>query len=151
MKKLILLLLIVFAILASCADDIIIPQQSPLRGAYRGSYTVVENYNTGGATVTHFQYVDWTFTDQKFFCDVNDTISSEIWLCNFSGGYKLENVLVFSDTLVGVQTCNKDFIPVGDMQLIRYQNEEGLLDSMEISQYDIPHTMLKTLMLYPVD
>ena len=150
MKKLVFLLFAAVLMLAGCADDIIITQRSELRGAYKGYYKIIENYETGGETHTEIQYIDWTFTDQKFFCEVNDTINAQ-WLCDCSGNYALENVLVFSDTLIGAQTCDRDRIPIGDFQLIKYNNSEGAIDSLEISQHDVDHTMLKFLMLHPTD
>ncbi|PKK84101.1 MAG: hypothetical protein CVT49_04715 [candidate division Zixibacteria bacterium HGW-Zixibacteria-1] len=151
MKKLVLLLLVAFAILASCAKDIIIAQQSELRGAYTGLYKYVINYEVGGISpITSEQYVDWTFTDQKFYCNVNDSINNQ-WLCNVSGNYKLENVLVFSDTLLGAQTCDRDRVPIGNFQLIRYQDNEGKIDSLKITQEDFADHIAKLLMLYPSD
>lgn len=151
MKKLILLLLIVFAIMASCADDIIIPQQSPLRGAYRGLYVYIVNYNAGGLSPeTHSQYVDWTFTDYNFYCNVNDSINDQ-WLCDFSGNYSLEDVLVLTVTHIGTQTCNRDQVPSGEFQLIRYQSGENKVDSLVITQILSAQYIKETLVLYPAD
>ena len=149
MKKLVLLLFVGLMIFAGCAEDIIVAAQSELRGAYTGRYKFVEHYEEGGVPpITYNQLVDWTFTDQKFFCTVDDTLNDQ-WLCDFSGNYALENVLVFSDTLIGVQTCDRDRVLVGDCLLRRYLNDEGGFDSLEISQVDGSAYTLKTVTLYP--
>nr|MBN2277493.1 hypothetical protein [candidate division Zixibacteria bacterium] len=147
MRKLTFVLLIAIAIMAGCADDVIIPPQSELRGAYTGVYKVVTDYKDPSSATTDRQNVDWTFTDQKFFCTVTD--DDNVWLCDYSGYYEVTDALILSDTLVGVQTCDKDKLLVGRTQLIRYQGSEDQLDSVVITQEDSTNVMFKTLVLIP--
>jgi hypothetical protein len=145
MKKLIWLIVIGILITA-CADDIIVKSISELRGAYVGEYIRVKSVSSGAQTKT--QGIKWTFTDQKFFCEVTDTV--DIWLCDFSGNYKLENKLILSDTVVGAQTCDRNEIPVGSFDLRRASNPDSLI----IKQYIEPPTDVEKIILLvaePVD
>ena len=124
-------LIIIGIVIAGCAEDIIVRPASELRGVYDGDYIRVKSFSSGAQTKT--QKIEWTFTDQMFFCVVVDTV--DVWLCNFSGNYELADKLIFSDTVVGAQTCDRNDIPYGAFQLIRKANPSGP-DSLLIEQYD---------------
>jgi len=137
MKKLVWLLSLV-VLLVSCADDIIIEQGSELRGAYAGSYTIVWNAGSGTGSTTDWQYVKWTFSDFQFWCYATDTTLRDRITCDFSGQYKSETVMIFSDTIVEPGTCNHADIPVGEFgfnrihdTLIFFQASGGEFDRVE--------------------
>ena len=145
MKKT-LCLIIIGIFIAGCADDIIVRPASELRGAYEGYYTRIKSVSSGASS--KYQNIEWTFTDQKFFCEVTDT--EDVWLCDFSGNYELADKLILSDTVVAAQTCDRSDIPVGSFQLIRKSNPSGP-DSLVIEQYDQDADVKKIIRIVKTD
>lgn len=78
------------------------------------------------------QNIHWTFTNQKFFCEVAD--SDDVWLCDFYGNYELTNKIILSDTVVADQTCDRNDIPVGQFYLYKKYDPDSLI----ITQYVEP-------------
>lgn len=139
---------IISAIFLGCAGDIIVPPQGELRGVYKGTYQIIWNAGSGTGSSTDWQYIDWTFTDQKFYCEATDTTLRDRITCDFSGNYTLENKMVFADTIVEPGTCDHDDIPVGefDFTTISY---EGAPDTLRFFQRSGPEFNLteKTIKL----
>lgn len=152
MKKLVLLLLVAFAILASCAKDIVIAPPSELRGFYEGSYKVVYNYGSSTGSTTDEEYLDWTFSDQKFFLNAARLDEKEAITFNMSGDYSLQNKMVFSNIATEPGTFRLESIPEGefDYTTIRY---EGAKDTLRFYQLEGEENSLieKTIKLVKVD
>lgn len=146
--------LIVGLIFIGCADDVIVEPPAGLRGAYEGTYTIIKNYGSGsGDTETSEDKVEWTFTDQRFFCVVDTIATTDITVCDFSGNYELlsnGNVL-FKDTLVSPGTCDHDDIAVNEFSLTPIRVEDGA-DTLKFEQLSgtAPGQTLKSIELVEI-
>jgi hypothetical protein len=151
MKRIVWLLLIGFLVV-SCAEDIIVKPPSELRGNYKGSYWIETNVGSSGGSKTRWQWIDWTFTDIKFFCEATDTTLRDRITCDFDGFYTVENVMIFSDTTVKPGTCDHDDIPVGEFDYIT-KSGEGNPDTLIFTQsYGSEYDMtIKTIKLVKLE
>ena len=78
------------AILWGCASDIVLEEEAPLKGVYKGRYIVT----TLGQDVERIQTIDWVFDDVSFHMDVDATDpfwNRDFCLYNVDGPYVLEN------------------------------------------------------------
>ena len=93
MKKAFGILFVLALIIWGCKGDIIVEPPSSLRGAYEGTYIRIKQYSS--AQITDEQQIDWTFSDQKFWCSHADSLN---WfVCEFSGTYELTDKVVLKD------------------------------------------------------
>jgi hypothetical protein len=135
MRIVLLLLVICIIILAGCnQNNLIPPPPAELRGAYTGKYIVITNYGDTLNSSTTEQYVNWIFTDQRFFCDIDTIKNFEIEICNFQGTYKkIDSRLILKDTIIEPGTCNHSFIPVGEFDFATI-NSNDAPDTLILSQ-----------------
>jgi hypothetical protein len=123
------------------------PSISGLRGFYNGTYMVIEDFG-GSHPVVLEQFIDWVFTDYRFFCQADTTLGEKIF-CDFSGYYSLTNKVTFSNVLIGPGICNPDHIPEGDFSFIRIIGD-GAPDTLLLEQLTtVPETVLKQIILIP--
>jgi len=115
MKRLIYLIALMF-IIAGCAEDIVVAPPGQLRGVYEGTYTIV--YKETGSTTTEWQYVDWTFTDLKYFMEASKTDLRPPITCDISGNYILDSKILFTDTSVVPGTCKSESYIAGEFAFI---------------------------------
>jgi hypothetical protein len=118
-------LFILAVIIAACADDIVVPPQSELRGFYTGKFIIVENYGSGTGAITTEQFVNWTFTDQRFFLEVDTVLTDEIKVCDHSGYYTLANKMEFSQVILEPGTCNQDYVMEGEFSFIARRHDDA--------------------------
>lgn len=147
-------LLVVGLIFLGCADDVIVAPPPGLRGAYYGTYTIIKNYGSGsGDTETSEDNVNWTFSDQQFWCIADTLANTEITICDFSGYYELlsnGNVLL-RDTTVYPGTCDHDDIAVGEFSLRTVRIDDGP-DTLKFEQLSgtAPGQTLKSVELVEI-
>jgi len=147
MKKLVILLFAVMILAGSCAEDIIVNPPGELRGVYEGLYRIIWNYGGSGLSNTEEQYIEWTFTDQRFFMNATRTDEKPAITYDLSGNYGLENVMIFSDIIHEPGTFSPESIPEGEfsLQTIRH---DGAPDTLKLEQ---PGEDLKTIFLVKVE
>ncbi|MFQ6008690.1 MAG: hypothetical protein ACE5K8_07035 [Candidatus Zixiibacteriota bacterium] len=78
----------VAVIIFGCASDIILEEEAPLKGVYKGRYTVTDLTQD----IEYEQVVRWTFEDVAFHMDidVDDPIAEKLdCMCNYDGRYEL--------------------------------------------------------------
>jgi hypothetical protein len=123
----VLFAIFVLALVSGCPKDIVVKPPSTLVGNYHGLITVTRGYNT--STPTTFQeWIQWTFSDYKFWMTAEKTDLLPKIFCDVTGNYNLTDKIAFSDTSVtDVFTCIHEDIPIGTFSLVR----EG--DSLNIS------------------
>ncbi|MEW5923079.1 MAG: hypothetical protein AB1746_03745 [Candidatus Zixiibacteriota bacterium] len=115
-----------------------------LAGQYHGRYTVIHNYQSEVDMTIDWQYIDWTFTNQKFFCEA-DTAGQPEFTCDFSGNYILENVITLLDTLIAPGDCDHTDIPVGEFTISFYPTYSNP-DSLVLQQL-LDSTMKKIVII----
>jgi hypothetical protein len=139
------LLVIVAIFVLGCAEDIIVKPPTDLRGVYHGIYERIKNYSSGsGGRIRHDQYIEWSFSDQQFWCDAIDTTLKPRFTCDFTGFYDLADKMILKDTIVDAMTCDHNDIPVGNFQFMRKENPDGL-DSLIMEQLDTKDDVYKAI------
>jgi uncharacterized membrane protein (UPF0182 family) len=124
MKRL-FLVLFVAALIIGCAKDIYIEPLSDLRGVYQGKYIVKTD---GGASLE--EYIIWTFSDTKFWSEIDTTKTQAKVFCDLTGVYKVGDVVTLSEVNTQGQQCNPYYVLSGDFSMRR----PG--DSVILEQYD---------------
>ncbi|MBU8933979.1 MAG: hypothetical protein KOO62_08215 [candidate division Zixibacteria bacterium] len=112
---------VVGALIASCASDIVLPKPPSLAGSYYGWYSRTDE---GGSGVTQEQRILWIFTDQKWILDVDTDNMTDFCICESSGRYALEDrvrlTVDASDPLGALcVACIESQNPVGLFELDR--------------------------------
>ncbi len=138
MKKLILLSLfgavcIPLLSIIACNKDIIDPPEGPL-GYYKGEYIIEENLDSGGIPQTLItQFINWTFTDQQFWLEVDTNRTDNIEICDFFGFYILSGQIEFYQVTQEAGTCSDESKAEGNFTFIKkiYENAP---DTMEFVQ-----------------
>jgi hypothetical protein len=126
--------LIIIILLLGCAKDIIVKGPDTLKGVYNGRYTVITDYgNSGGATTTN-EWIDWKFTDYKFYCTVSLKQTEEPPFCDVSGNYKLQSKIIISDLQIVPGVCTPEDAPLDTFNLIRKTGGAGVPDSLFMEQ-----------------
>jgi hypothetical protein len=133
MKRYIFLVVAVAVIFTGCAKDIVVTQPGELRGYYEGEFIYIENWGSGTGSQTTEQYINWTFTDQKFFCEIDTVKNVNIEFCGFSGTYVYEDKVVFSNVSKNPGVCIDDAITEGEFSLIRLR-VDGAPDTLKLEQ-----------------
>ncbi len=133
-----------------CKEDIIVEPPSGLRGNYSGIYEITDNAGSGTGSSTDWQYVDWTFSDQKFWCDAADTTLRDRITCDFSGGYEYDgSELMLADTIVSPGTCDHDDIAVGSFsKTVKPGNQQDTLVFTQTSgdEFDLTRKVIKLVL-----
>lgn len=128
MKHVAWLLIVVVVLIVACADDIVVPPQSEIRGFYTGKFVIVEDCGSANPTTYDDQYINWTFSDQRFWLEL-DTIKTppgDRKICDFSGFYKLESNINFNEVLLaGGQQCNQDYVADGEWSFINLRHDDA--------------------------
>jgi len=124
MKRL-FLILFVLTLVVGCAKDIYIEPLSDLRGVYEGKYII--KTDTGGSLE---QYIIWTFSDNKFWSEIDTTKTQLKVFCDLTGSYTLGDVVTLSEVNTQGQQCNYAYVLEGDFSMRR----PG--DSVILEQYD---------------
>jgi len=121
-----------------------------IRGIYEGIYERIKNFSLGdvGWTLDN-QYIEWTFSDTRFWCQVIDTMILPRFVCDFVGFYHLQpgippNILL-NDTIVAVQPCNHADIPVNEFLIYNCG------DTMFIEQYDSDIDVFKSIRISKIE
>jgi hypothetical protein len=146
-RVLVAILLLIILIIISCAKDIIVKSPATLKGAYHGRYSVTYNYGSSTGGSTKQQWIEWTFTDYKFYCKLDELKPyDKINFCDFSGNYDLKSNISFTDTLVNASMqCDHEDTPFGGFSIIRKSGENGVPDSISMEQLE--GTTLKVILL----
>jgi hypothetical protein len=127
--------LIIIVLLLGCAKDIIVKGPDTLKGVYNGRYTVITDYgNSSGATTTN-EWIDWKFTDYKFYCTVAAKETDTVF-CDVSGNYKLQSKIIISDLQIVPGVCTPEDAPLDTFNLIRKTGEAGVPDSLFMEQLE---------------
>jgi hypothetical protein len=126
--------LIIIILLLGCAEDIVVRSKPSLKGVYNGRYTVKTNVGFGGGETTRNEWIDWKFTDYKFYCTVSSKQTEDPPFCDVSGNYTLSNGIAFSDLQIVPGVCMPEDAPVGTFSLIRKNGEAGVPDSLFMEQ-----------------
>jgi hypothetical protein len=147
-----LILLLGLLIIAGCAKDIVVKPPEGLRGAYEGTYTVREKVGSSNPPEPIRQFVQWTFTDQRFFCDIDTLKNLEIKICNHSGNYEMGNRVTFKDTLVEPGTCDHAHIVIDEFDFVAKRFEDAP-DTLEFTRAYGPteDRTEKVLILIPLE
>ena len=138
-------LMLIFTILAGCAEDIVVEPPQSLRGVYDGEYIVTRDYGSSGGGTTVSQWVEWTFSDQKFWMVATKTDQRPKVFCDMSGNYKVENNISLTDPETGGDQCDPRDVPQGIFSLRRTIGDNNAIDSLYLEQ--IEGTMKKELKL----
>lgn len=138
-------LVLAVAIMAGCAEDIVVEPPQSLRGVYDGEYIVTRDYGSSGGGTTVSQWVVWTFSDQKFWMEATKTDQRPKVFCDMSGNYKLETNITLSDPNTGGDQCDPRDVPEGTFGLRRTIGADNQIDSLYLEQ--IEGTMKKELRL----
>lgn len=133
MKRYIFLMIASVIIITGCAKDIVVTQQGELRGYYPGEFIYTENWGSGTGSQTTKQYIHWTFTDQKFFCEIDTVKNTQIEFCGFSGSYVYEDNVVFSNVQPKPGVCIDDAITEDEFSLIRIRIDDAP-DTLKMEQ-----------------
>ena len=142
-------LFVVAVLLAGCADDIVVEQSGDLRGYYTGEFIIVENYGSGsGAITTDGQYINWTFTDQRFYLEVDTARTLDVEICDFSGYYELGTSMQFDRIQFDVGLCKPEFVAEGEFTFIT-KRIDNAPDTLFFEQLEGPQgdQILKTIIL----
>ena len=123
MKKLVVcaVVVVVGALIASCASDIYLDPPPSLAGSYFGWYSRTDE---GGAGVKQEQRILWLFTDQKWILDIDTTHMTDFCICESSGRYALEDrvrLTIDASQPLGVlcEACIESLNPSGLFELDR--------------------------------
>ena len=115
-------LAIVCALIASCASDIILPDDPSLAGSYYGWFSRTDQ---GGSGDKREQRILWEFTDEKWILDVDvENMDTLVCICESSGRYSLGDRVVLkvdaSDPLGELcEACIESEDPQGQFTLYR--------------------------------
>ncbi len=130
----------------NCAKDIVVSPPSSLRGVYEGTYTRVKGYSSGSGQITDDEYIEWTFTDYKFYCDAIKENLKPRFACDCFGNYNTESGIALTHVEIKPQVCDPEDSPKGNFSLSRFESEEGK-DSLVLEQLDVSKDIKKIIML----
>jgi hypothetical protein len=104
------------AILASCADDIVLEEPPSLKGSYKGTYT----FRLISTAQTKEENILWRFDDRAFFMNLDSSNFTGMCFCSCYGEYVMESGVSLS--VIGSQpdgsvetctSCNQALNPEG--------------------------------------
>jgi hypothetical protein len=129
--------LIIIILLLGCAKDIIVKPPNTPKGVYNGLYTVITNYGSSSGATTRDQWIEWTFTDYKFYSKATKTDLKPQEFCDVSGNYSITSNITLSDTLVSVDfTCTHSDVPSGSFSYRTKAGVDGGPDSAFMEQLE---------------
>ncbi|SYZ74226.1 hypothetical protein TRIP_C60496 [Candidatus Zixiibacteriota bacterium] len=115
----ILIAIFVLALVSGCPKDTIVKPPSTLVGNYHGLITIIRGYDTSTPTTVQ-EWIDWTFSDYKFWMTAEKTDLLPKIFCDITGNYSLTDKITLSDTsMTDVFTCIHEDIPVGTFSIFR--------------------------------
>lgn len=90
MRTRLVLLAVILAVglVVGCADDIVLPEETPLLGLYKGIYSVTRNYGTPSEQVMQNNIL-WEFKEKLFYMELDSTNNTGDCFCHVSGEYGL--------------------------------------------------------------
>jgi hypothetical protein len=140
MRKLLLSVAVV-ALVAGCADDIIIPPDPPIEGKYYGEYIVTKDYGTMDDT-TVSSSVYWEFDGDIYRMNLDSTSKQVHCFCNCKGQYslgdvvRLEPLTWWAGNHDSCEACDEMAVPQGQFKIIS-RREPLLLKAVdeEAGQY----------------
>jgi hypothetical protein len=115
------------AVIFGCADDIILEEEPPIEGVYKGEYTFVGDADNDGSLDTLAQMIDWVFEDDEYRMFVDTSVDyNDNWpTCQVSGDYlltegvRLRQITSIPDERAGFDACKESENPSGVFVLIR--------------------------------
>jgi hypothetical protein len=102
-----------------CAKDIVVKPPTTLVGAYSGKCTVIRSYGSSNP-VTLEEWIEWTFSEYRFWMKATRTDEKPQVFCDVSGSYSVTSNITFSGVAAtDVFTCNPDDYPEGSFSIIQ--------------------------------
>ena len=111
-------LTIIAILVLGCAKDILVKPPTTLVGVYDGKCTVLRNYGSSNPGPTLEQWVEWTFSDYRFWMKATRTDEKPQVFCDANGNYVLESQITLKDTVVIPTTCDRSDVPLGTFSLL---------------------------------
>ncbi len=112
--------ILVLALIIGCAKDIIVKPPSTLVGNYHGKTTVLKNYGSSNPGPKREQWIQWTFSDYKFWMKAEKTDLLIQVFCDVSGSYTTTDKINLENVVRGdIFICDSTDYPRGTFTLLR--------------------------------
>lgn len=109
----------ILILVMGCAKDIIVKPPSSLAGLYNGEITITKNANTSNPGPVNKEWIEWTFSDQKFWMKAIRTDERPQVFCDVFGNYTVTDKITTSQVSSSDPfTCELNDYPIGTFSLI---------------------------------
>ncbi len=151
MKKLNLTIFTVILMLAfftGCSGDIILESESEIKGIYKGTYTITENFGSNLADI-HTQPIIWQFTDSTYIMNIDtaEIFDASFSICRVNGRYLLSINLNLAelnsipDEDAGFSACKTKTNPNGIFTLTKTSSDARII----LKQYNEVDNIFKEI------
>ena len=144
----ILTVILMLTFLVGCSGDIILESENELKGIYRGTYTVTENFGSNLADI-NTQPIIWQFTDSTYIMniDTSENFDASFSICRVNGRYLLAENLNLAelnsipDEDAGFNACKTKTNPSGIFTLTKSGSDDRII----LKQFDEANNIFKEI------